>query len=194
MISEYDNEPIRGLPGELPADERIVWQGSPEWKRLAVDAFHVRPVAAYFAVLVGWAAALGNGQGALVTLAVGAGGMIVLGLLAWSAARMTVYTLTDKRIVLRIGVALPKCINLPLSQLESADLDAARGNIALKVSGAQRLGWIALWPHARPWRLNRVEPMLRALPDAAKVAALLARAAGSQPVAVDAMPTLAAAA
>ena len=30
MITEYDDEPIRGLPGELPQGETLLWQGSPE--------------------------------------------------------------------------------------------------------------------------------------------------------------------
>ena len=34
-MSEYENEPIRGLPGLLPKGEYIVWQGSPDWRGLA---------------------------------------------------------------------------------------------------------------------------------------------------------------
>ena len=33
-----------------------------------------------------------------------------------------------------------------------------------------------LWPHARPWRVSRPEPMLRCVPDAAGVAQLLSQA------------------
>ena len=180
MIIEYDSEPVRGLPGNLPADERILWQGSPDWRTLMIDAYHIRAVAGYFGVLILWALVAGNALGALITLGVGAAGLAVLALLALAAARSSVYTLTNKRVVLRIGIALPKCINVPLSQMTSVDIDAKRdghANIALSVSGAQRLGWIALWPHARPWRLNRVEPMLRCLSDGQDVAALLARCA-----------------
>ena len=48
-----------------------------------------------------------------------------------------------------------------------------------------KVAYLLLWPHARPWRLSKPEPMLRAVPDAARVAAILARAlaaAASQPV------------
>ena len=36
--------------------------------------------------------------------------------------------------------------------------------------------WLLLWPHVRPWRMRHPEPMLRSLPDAAHVAAILAPA------------------
>ena len=179
MIMEYDSEPVRGLPGVLPKDERILWQGSPAWMRLAVEAFHVRPVALWFAVFVGWAAIGGNWVGAGITLGIGAIAVGLLALLAYTAARTTVYTITNKRVVLRIGIALPKCINLPLAQVAGADLSLAKdgsGNIALTLAGEQRLGWVGLWPHARPWAISKPKPMLRAVTEAAMVADLLARA------------------
>jgi len=42
---EHEWEAAPGLPSTLPAGERIVWQGSPDWKQLAVHAFHVRKIA-----------------------------------------------------------------------------------------------------------------------------------------------------
>jgi len=38
------------------------------------------------------------------------------------------------------------------------------------------LGYMLLWPHARPWRFARPQPMLRSVPDAQAVAAMLAEA------------------
>ncbi len=37
------------------------------------------------------------------------------------------------------------------------------------------LGYLVYWPHVRPGRVARPQPMLRAVPNAADVAALLAR-------------------
>ena len=51
-MTEYENEPVRGLPGVPPPGERILWQGSPDWRTLARTAFHTRLIAGYFAVLV----------------------------------------------------------------------------------------------------------------------------------------------
>jgi cytochrome b561 len=175
-MSEYDSEPVRGLPGLLPEGEHILWQSAPDWKRLALSALHIRLAAGYFAVIVGWAIISGD-----IGTAVGVSllGALMLGMciaFAWAVARTTLYTLTNKRIVLRIGVALNKCVNLPLSEIESADLkmlDEGHGSIALSLKGAPRLGYLMLWPHARSLRFMRPQPMLRAIPDARDVAQLL---------------------
>jgi hypothetical protein len=175
-MSEYDHEPVRGLPGYLPADENIIWQGAPDWKVMAKSALHIRIAVVYFMVIVLAAVLRGDMQTAvgvslLGTLAVG---FFVLFL--WGVGRTTVYTLTTKRLVLRIGVALNKCINLPLGELESANLKAlsgGTGNIVLSLKGAPRLGYLMLWPHVRSLRFVRPQPMLRAVPDSTKVAALL---------------------
>lgn len=188
-MTEYDNEPIPGLPGLLPPGESIVWQGAPDWKVLARTAFHTRLVAGYFALLAAWAFvdALDGGAGGFTlsaltgfgaTVLAGVASVGLLHLIAWGSARTTMYTLTEKRIVLRIGIALPKCINLPLSAIAAADL-ADRGDgfgdISLTPGASQRLGYLALWPHARAWELAKPRPMLRALPQAADVAALVAK-------------------
>lgn len=175
-MNEYAFEPVPGLPEALPAGEQIRWQGSPDWKALARDAFHVRLVAAYFAILAGWSLATGAMTGAIITLIAGSAGVGLLAGLALLSSRSTIYTITDRRVVMRFGIALPKCINLPMVRIAAADL-AVRpdgiGDIPLRLSGTHRLGWLALWPHARPWRIGAPEPMLRAVPEAARVADLL---------------------
>ncbi len=178
-MSEYDHEPLRGLPGELPEDEHVLWQSAPDWKYLAAAALHIRLSAVYFVAIVIWAVLRGDMNTAMAVTALGA---VVIGLFAafaWGVGRTTVYTLTNKRIVLRIGVALNKCINLPLSEIESANLKTlgdGHGNIVLTLKGAPRLGYIMLWPHARSLRFVRPQPMLRAIPDAANVAQMLFKA------------------
>lgn len=172
--------PPRGLPEHLPAGERILWQGAPDAAALARSAFHTRAVAIYFAGLtaIGLGIALSRGTtptGAAMTALCGAAAVALLRLIAWAAARGAVYTLTDRRLVLRIGIALPKSVNLPLSRIAAIDLSSG-GDIALKLTETLPLGWLALWPHARPWRLARPEPTLRALPDAAAVAQRIGRA------------------
>lgn len=176
----YEHEPVRGLPGHLPPGEQMLWQGSPDWKRLALTAFHVRGVAFYFALLMGWALLSGGSlAGVLATAFAGVAAVSVLGLLAWLSARSAVYTLTNRRIVLRIGVALPTCFNIPLKLVGNAAVKRyadGTADLPLQLTGRDRLGWLMLWPHARPWRIGTPEPMLRAVPDGERVAALLARA------------------
>lgn len=179
MITEYDDEPIRGLPGELPKGETILWQGSPEWRLLARSAFFTRIVGLYFAALVALAIYNGSTGGVIATLIAGAVGIGLLMLYAWAVARTTVYTLTSRRVVLRVGVALNMCINLPLAKIGGANLrplGPVEGDLALELIGPHTLGYLVLWPHARPWKLGNPQPMLRALPDAAVVGERLARA------------------
>ena len=49
---EHEWEAAPGLPSALPMGERVVWQGAPDWQRLAVHAFHVRKIALYFALML----------------------------------------------------------------------------------------------------------------------------------------------
>jgi hypothetical protein len=51
------------------------------------------------------------------------------------------------------------------------------GTIALETLGETRLSYFVVWPHARPWTFNPSQPALRAIPEAEKVAGLLAEAA-----------------
>lgn len=178
-MTEHDGEPIRGLPGRLPPGETILWQGAPDWRLFARSVFRVHLIGLYFAALAAAGAIGGSIVGALVTLVVGALGIGIFALLAWAAARTSVYTLTDRRMVLRVGVAIPKCFNLPLPLVAAADLrplGKGHGDIALTMIGAPRFGYALLWPHARPWRFKSPQPMLRAVPDAEAVAARLTRA------------------
>ena len=52
--AEHEFEAELGLPEPLPKGERMLWQGSPEWRILARDALHTRQLSIYFAVLLGW--------------------------------------------------------------------------------------------------------------------------------------------
>jgi hypothetical protein len=106
-------------------------------------------------------------------------GLVALTALAWATARTAVYTLTDTRLVMRIGVALTLTFNLPLRTMRSAALRKQVGDcadIVIELAGDDRIAWFHLWPHVRPWKLTQPQPMLRAVPDAERVAGLLAQA------------------
>ena len=182
---EHEFEPQFGLPERLPGNERILWQGSPTVAALAQSAFHLRKIALYFAVLLVARAAQEVSSGAsavevllslkwLAPLALT--GLLIVWTLAWLTARTTVYTLTNKRVVMRLGIVLTVTFNLPLSRIASADLralNADHGDITLALKGEDRIAWVHLWPSVRPWRINKTEPTLRAVPEARAVAVLL---------------------
>jgi hypothetical protein len=180
--------PLPGLPEVLPPGEVILWQGSPHWLRLARSAFRIAPVAAYFALLALLRAAslLADGAAAgetagivvwFVPLALAAIGLLVF--LAWLQSRATTWTITNHRLVLRTGVALPMSMNIPYSRIASAGLRVHRdgsGDITVSLMPGERIPYWALWPHARPFRFSRPEPMLRGIPKAAEVARILGEA------------------
>jgi hypothetical protein len=185
---EHEFEPERGLPEPLPAGERLLWQGGPDWRLLARECFHVRKLALYFAVLAVWriVSVIDSGAGFMQVVAAGA---IAIGLgvtalafvtwMAWMSARTSVYTLTDRRVVLRVGIVLSVTFNLPLSKIESAGLHALpddHGDIALALTKGNRIAIPHLWPHVRPWHIARPQPSLRCVADAATVARTLTTA------------------
>jgi len=149
---EHEFEAAPGLPEALPADEKILWQGAPDWRQLAVHAFHVRKVAIYFACMIGLQAALMQGQPIQVLLpsvmtstmlALTALGMLTA--VAWFAAHTCLYTLTNKRMVMRVGIVLTMTFNLPLVRIAGAAIrPRARGcgDIALQIKEPDRIAYL----------------------------------------------------
>ncbi|MBC7715436.1 MAG: PH domain-containing protein [Pseudorhodobacter sp.] len=185
---EHEYEPQYGLPERLPAGERILWQGSPDFRAMARQVFHIRKVVFYFSFLLAAHVAnlLWSGSNALhilmslrwlLPLAVlGIGAVFML---AWMTAKTTVYTLTDKRVVMRVGIVLTVTFNLPLQALNSAGLlrhPDGYGDITLALGGDDRIAWLQLWPSVRPWRFTKPEPMLRSIPNAQVVSDQLSAA------------------
>ena len=184
---EHEWEAAPGLPSALPAGEHVVWQGAPDWQRLAIHAFHVRKVALYFALMLAvqlinlTAPDSGSGLKPLAEVdwkpLVVAGSLyaVALGLLvgtAWMSARSTLYTLTNKRVVMRIGIVLTLTFNLPFKRIAGASLKtqgAGTGDIALALHPEDRIGWAHLWPHQRAWHVTQPQPTLRCVPHSAQV-------------------------
>lgn len=187
-MNEHEYEPIKGLPDTLPQGERMLWQGAPTWWPLAARALHVRLVLGYFALLLVWSIGVDLYAGvSLVDAALTASKLVpvaclaagVLALYAWLAHRSTVYTITNRRVVMRYGVALPITVNLPFALIEAADLKVYRdgtGDIPLKLREDERVSYFLLWPNVRPWRTAKPQPMLRSVSDADTVAAVLGTA------------------
>jgi hypothetical protein len=187
-MSEHDFEPIRGLPGDLPEGETILWQGAPDWRVLVGEAFHIRLVGAYFLAMLIWrmSGALAGGghlQAALTTVLqvspLAVAGLALLTFLAWLNSRTTVYTITNRRVVMRFGAAFSKAINIPFEVIDNAavkTLPEGAGDLALTLKAPNKIAFLMLWPHARPWKLAAPEPTLRAIPRAEEAAKVLASA------------------
>jgi hypothetical protein len=186
--AEHEFEAALGLPEPLPAGETILWQGAPSWTAMAKHVFRLPWLAVYFAVIVvlqvfsvaGSEGGLSEGWSS-VALAVFLAliGLLLIGLLAYWSAATTMYTLTNRRIVMRVGIVLTVTFNLPYKTLRSADLKLyadGTGDIPMQIATEDKIAYFHLWPHARPWRLAKPEPMMRCIPEAQQVAKLLTEA------------------
>ncbi len=186
-MNEYEYEPVRGLPEELPEGEEVVWRGEPTWRGLARRVFHVHALALYFAAIISAHAVYQWLQGAEVAALLGSVAwqlgltcvaLGILSLMAFAYARSTVYTVTTRRLVIRGGVAVPMMINIPWESVQSASLRQCRdgtGDIAFQMISGTRMAHWALWPNVRPWHLSKVQPMLRGIEEPDAVARALAR-------------------
>jgi hypothetical protein len=177
-------ERIAGIREDLPPGEHVLWQGAPSWRSHARHAFHIREIAFYFAALAVAATAMDvvDGRppvGGAVPLALAVVACLLVSFLAWLSCRTTIYAITTRRVFLRIGIALPLTINLPLHRIQGASLAIhgdGSGDVPLSLEIGPHLAFLHLWPHARPWRLKNPEPMMRSLAEPARVARILGEA------------------
>jgi hypothetical protein len=178
---DFQTEPVRGLPENLPEGEHILWQGQPDWWALTKEALSFWWVAGYFAFLFAWRTVGGAATETWVESATAASFFLVLGAIVCAIllivgvvqAKSTVYTLTNRRVAMRIGAALTMTLNLPFRKIRNANLGAAQGRHRHHRAGddAGRRANCACptsmtWPHVRPWRMKHTEPALRCIPDA----------------------------
>ena len=185
-FNEHELEPIPGIPGRLPDGEVLLWQGRPGWRSIARRVLHLRWIAVYFALLAFWRGATLTADGAELEEALaGAGFLLLLGLVplallggwAWASARGTTYSITNRRLIIQTGIALPITIGVPFSAISSAALARqadGTGDLSVALLPEHRVSWIALWPSTRPWRralaaasLAPVQPVPNAAPDRA---------------------------
>ena len=163
-------------------------KGAPNPLRLAKDAWSLNWVLGYFVALAAirvimvspdMSLTAAMAQGIPFLFAGGIVALILIGL-ATVQARSTVYTLTNKRACMRIGAALSMTLNLPYVCIGNANVavrPSGLGTLTFELIGETRLSFLMTWPHVRPWHMRRTQPAFRAIPDAARVAAIFAEAA-----------------
>ncbi|WP_424360929.1 photosynthetic complex putative assembly protein PuhB [Methylocystis parvus] len=171
------------LPEDIPQGERILWHGRPNWIALYRRAYRADFVAAYFALLAIWNAIDASSSGAAAAaiaasraLAIGFAALALLALLAWASARTALFVVTSRRVVMKIGVALQVFYNLPFAQIRNAAMrveNDGSGDVTLQLTPGKRIGYLNLWPFARPFRFGDPEPAMRGLADARHVGDIL---------------------
>ena len=176
-MTEYEDEPVEGLPDFLPEGETMVWQGRPTVAAMARRMFFIPHLALYFGLLIAGHTVYRLMEGVSAAQVMGtfvwqAGlAATVLVLLAWLArsyAASVMYTLTSERLVIRSGVALPMMVNIPIEQITAADMRVYRdgtGDIVLTPVADRKLHWVLLWPNVSAWYSRPIRPLLRGLAE-----------------------------
>src|SRR6056297_1149213 len=132
---DFQVEPVKGLPETPPEGEVILWQGKPDWWALSKESLNLLWVAGYFVFLAAWRFVavidlmpLGQAIWASVPFLI-LGGIVIglLVLIGWVQAVATVYTVTNRRVAMRVGAALTVTLNLPYTQIANANLALRKG-------------------------------------------------------------------
>lgn len=171
----------------LAPGESVIWAGQPSLRRVARDALHLRGIAVYFGLLFvldaaqAWKKSIPLAQALHDTVplvAITCLVLAILGLVSYLVSRSR-YTITNHRVILRYGIAMPATLSIPLSQIVStavATNDDGTADVALALKSGNHMPYLKLWPHARAWHVSQPQPMLRCLADGGQVATTLARA------------------
>lgn len=180
--------PVALRSAEVLDSAAVAWTGRPDAWAAAKRIWRLPWIAAWFAVFAADGARLAfaaapvaaprawSGEGHL--LVVGAVTLAGLGVLAVLTARTTCYEIGGRALTLRYGLALPATLVIPFAAIEAVAIRPHRDgadDVALRLKPEARILYLKLWPHARPWRLFRPEPMLRGVRDAGVAAGLLCR-------------------
>ena len=188
---DFAVEPIEGLPELLPKGEVILWQGRPNWLRLTIESLNLWWVIGYFGLLAAWRflsvidyMPFGTSISASIPFLFVAAfvGLLLCGV-GYIQAKETLYTITNRRVVMRIGAALTLTLNLPFTKIDNAAVAKKRGgfgNIAFETSGDTKFSYFVLWPHARSWYFGKPQPTLKCIPDIETVSSILGEAAKSR--------------
>jgi hypothetical protein len=188
---DFAVEPIEGLPELLPKGEVILWQGRPNWLRLTIESLNLWWVIGYFGLLAAWRflsvidyMPFGTAISASIPFLFVAAfvGLLLCGV-GYIQAKETLYTITNRRVVMRIGAALTLTLNLPFTKIDNAAVAKKRGgfgNIAFETSGDTKFSYFVLWPHARSWYFGKPQPTLKCIPDIETVSSILGEAAKSR--------------
>jgi hypothetical protein len=194
---------IRGIPMPLPVGEQVRWQGTPNARALARHTFHQRKLAAYFYLMLAWWMFNSFGELPRETFLLRGSILLVLSslpvlfaeVLARLVARTSVYAITDRRVVLKVGIVFPMTINIPLRLVAGAGIRRypdGTGHIAFPLVPGERLAYVALWPHCRVFDLTRPIPVLRGLTDPVAVGQAFREVALAQDGGAEAPPSRAA--
>ena len=180
----HEFEPTFGFPESLPLSEKVLWQGSPCAWLIARRIFFLPHLFFYF-LTFSCLALIVNGEVLAVKdlfvkflsyMSLGMVAIFLLLAISYLISSTTVYSITDKRVVMRIGIVLNLSLNIPFSKIETAARKAypdKSGDISLNLVADNKIAYLHLWPHCRPWFFSSPRPRLSCLKDVEVVASHL---------------------
>ena len=180
----HEFEPTFGFPESLPTSEKVLWQGSPCAWLIARRIFFLPHLFFYFLILSCLTLIFNSEVLTLKDLFIKFLSYMSLGMVAiflllaisYLISSTTVYSVTDKRVVMRIGIVLNLSLNIPFSKIETAELKAypdKSGDISLNLVSDNKIAYLHLWPHCRPWFFSSPRPRLSCLKDVEVIASCL---------------------
>ena len=180
----HEFEPTFGFPESLPTSEKVLWQGSPCAWLIARRIFFLPHLFFYFLIFSCLALIFNSDVLTLKDLFVKFLSYISLGMVAifillaisFLISSTALYSITDKRVVMRIGIVLNLSLNIPFSKIETAELKAypdKSGDISLNLVPDNKIAYLHLWPHCRPWFFSSPRPRLSCLKDVEVIASCL---------------------
>ena len=180
------------LPDEvrksIPNKEKIHWIGKPSWASFGYQVFGIKylifyfilsalyavsqvdPVFTFFAFLVNFIPFLMSGVFAACILFV----------LAYLTASHTHYVITEKRIVIRTGVALVFLLNVPIKNIISIDkqrLAGGRGNLSFTAKSKKRIPFVSCWPSVKSGSFIEPIPAFRSISNIEEIGMLVTKLA-----------------
>ncbi|OUW05395.1 MAG: hypothetical protein CBD16_01045 [Betaproteobacteria bacterium TMED156] len=177
-------EPQFGLPEPLPDGEELLWQCSPSFKSLIKKVFLFRLILAYFVIMLASSFYFNFQTSGFENALIGFVGSFFLSVfcllsvafLAYLSSKTTVYSITNKRIVMRIGIVLTLTFNIPYKEIDAADLKLysdSTGDISFRIKPSTKIAFIHLWPHCRFKSFSHPEPALRCIEQAKVVSEIV---------------------
>ena len=180
----HEFEPTFGFPESLPASEKVLWQVSPCAWLIARRIFFLPHLFFYFLMFSCLALIVNSDVLTLKDLFVkflsymslGMVAIFILLAISFFISSTTIYSITDKRVVMRIGIVLNLSLNIPFSKIETAawkEYPDKSGDISLNLVPDNKIAYLHLWPHCRPWFFSSPRPRLSCLKDVGVVASHL---------------------
>ena len=174
----------------IPAGENICWEGKPDWKSFGYHSFGIKYLIFYFVISAFYAVSQLELAFSFSSFLVryipfvisGVIAGIILYLLAYLIASHTCYVITEKRVVIRTGVALVFLLNIPLNKVVSIDkqsLTRGRGNLSFKSQFKKRIPYFSCWPSVKNGSFLEPVPAFRSVANVEEVGKIVSEMAES---------------